>query len=39
MGRSGQLSEIASLVVYLATPEAAYITGQSINIDGGAVME
>ena len=27
--------EIASLVAYLASPEAAYVTGASLSIDGG----
>ena len=30
---------IASAVCYLASKEAAYITGQTINIDGGLVMQ
>ena len=38
LNRSGELHEIASLVAYLASSEADYITGQSINVDGGAVM-
>ncbi|MEI3612650.1 SDR family NAD(P)-dependent oxidoreductase [Pseudogracilibacillus sp. SO30301A] len=38
LNRSGELYEIASLVVYLALPEAGYITGQAINVDGGTVM-
>jgi 3-oxoacyl-[acyl-carrier protein] reductase len=33
--RYGQSHEIASLVAYLASPEAAYITGASLTIDGG----
>jgi 2-keto-3-deoxy-L-fuconate dehydrogenase len=35
MGRLGQADEIAALVVYLASDESAFITGQAINIDGG----
>ncbi len=35
VGRYGQGSEIAGLVAYLASPEAAYITGASLLIDGG----
>jgi 3-oxoacyl-[acyl-carrier protein] reductase len=31
----GTGDEIASLVAYLATPEAAFITGASLTIDGG----
>ena len=27
--------EIASLLAYLAGPEAAFVTGASLNIDGG----
>jgi 3-oxoacyl-[acyl-carrier protein] reductase len=33
--RYGQADEIASLVSYLAGPEASYITGASLMIDGG----
>ncbi len=35
MGRLAQAPEIASLVVYLASDEAAFITGQNFVIDGG----
>ena len=35
MGRLAQADEIASLVVYLASDEAAFITGQTFTIDGG----
>jgi 3-oxoacyl-[acyl-carrier protein] reductase len=35
--RLGQPEEVASLVAFLASPEAAYITGQALNIDGGKV--
>jgi 3-oxoacyl-[acyl-carrier protein] reductase len=35
VGRYGQAEEIASFVAYLASPEAGYITGASLNIDGG----
>lgn len=34
-GRMGNPSEIASLAVFLASDEAAYITGQTIHVDGG----
>jgi 3-oxoacyl-[acyl-carrier protein] reductase len=35
IGRFGQADEIASLVAYLAGPEASYVTGASLTIDGG----
>lgn len=35
VGRYGKAEEIASFVAYLAGPEAGYITGASLTIDGG----
>jgi 3-oxoacyl-[acyl-carrier protein] reductase len=35
MGRGGRADEIASAIAWLATPEASYITGQTIIVDGG----
>ena len=35
MGRIGRPEEIAALVVFLASEDSAYTTGQSLNIDGG----
>jgi 3-oxoacyl-[acyl-carrier protein] reductase len=35
LGRYGTDKEIAGFVAYLASPEAAYITGASLTIDGG----
>jgi NAD(P)-dependent dehydrogenase (short-subunit alcohol dehydrogenase family) len=34
-GRSGTAEEIASLIMYLASQSAGYITGQTIAVDGG----
>ena len=38
IGRFGLPGEVASLVVYLASDAAGYITGQVISIDGGLGM-
>ncbi len=35
MGRLAEAHEIASLVVYLASDESAFMTGQAVVIDGG----
>jgi 3-oxoacyl-[acyl-carrier protein] reductase len=38
LGRWGELAEVAKLVSFLASDDAAYITGQVINVDGGMAM-
>ena len=38
LGRQGRPEEIAGVVAYLCSPQAAYITGQAINVDGGILM-
>lgn len=35
MGRYGTAAEVSSLIAYLASRDAGYITGQNIRIDGG----
>lgn len=36
--RMGSPEDIAGAVVFLASPDARYITGQTLNVDGGMVM-
>ena len=37
-GRMGEANEIAAAVVYLASDEAGYVTGQTLHINGGMAM-
>jgi meso-butanediol dehydrogenase/(S,S)-butanediol dehydrogenase/diacetyl reductase len=38
LGRAGTNDDVASLLLFLASDDAAYITGQTINVDGGMFM-
>jgi 3-oxoacyl-[acyl-carrier protein] reductase len=38
LGRYGQTSDIASVVSYLAGPEASFVTGANWNVDGGLTV-
>jgi 3-oxoacyl-[acyl-carrier protein] reductase len=38
LGRFGETGEVANAVAFLASDEAAYITGQVLAVDGGLVM-
>ena len=37
-GRMGEPDEIAAAVLYLASPEAAYVTGATLHVNGGMAM-
>jgi 3-oxoacyl-[acyl-carrier protein] reductase len=38
MGRMGEPEEIAAAVLYLSSPEAAYVTGATLHVNGGMAM-
>ena len=38
LGRMGEAEDVANAVLFLASEQASYITGQVVNVDGGMVM-
>jgi 3-oxoacyl-[acyl-carrier protein] reductase len=38
LGRAGKAEEIAASVLFLCTPHAGFITGEILNVNGGAVL-
>ena len=39
MGRQGKVSELAAVVSFVCSDDASYVTGQTINVDGGARLD
>jgi len=37
-GRMGEPDEIAAAVLYLASPQAGYVTGATLHVNGGMAM-
>lgn len=38
LGRLGNVEEVAAAVVFLASPQAAYVTGSTVHVNGGMFM-
>jgi 3-oxoacyl-[acyl-carrier protein] reductase len=38
LGRMGEGAEVAAAVVFLASAEGAYVTGQTLHVNGGMAM-
>lgn len=38
MGRAGELDELSTTVIWLASPASGYVTGQTITVDGGRTV-
>jgi 3-oxoacyl-[acyl-carrier protein] reductase len=37
-GRLGSPEDVAAAVLYLASPDASYVTGQTLSVNGGMLM-
>jgi 3-oxoacyl-[acyl-carrier protein] reductase len=39
LGRAGTAEEIADVIVFLASPAARYVTGETVEVNGGMLMD
>ena len=39
IGRAGTAEEVAEVIVFLASPAARYITGETVEVNGGMLMD
>jgi 3-oxoacyl-[acyl-carrier protein] reductase len=39
LGRAGTAEEVAEVIVFLASPAAGYLTGETIEVNGGMWMD
>jgi meso-butanediol dehydrogenase/(S,S)-butanediol dehydrogenase/diacetyl reductase len=39
LGRMERPEDVADVIAFLASPRAAYMTGQALSVDGGLVMQ
>lgn len=39
LGRWGKVSELSAIAVFLASPAAAYVTGMTMVVDGGLMLQ
>ena len=39
LGRMERAEDVAAVIGFLASPRAAYMTGQALSVDGGLVMQ
>ena len=38
VGRLGRASEVSEVIAFLLSPQSSYVNGQTLNIDGGEIM-
>jgi 3-oxoacyl-[acyl-carrier protein] reductase len=39
LGRLGEVEDVAKAIMFLASDDAAFITGQVLTVDGGLIMQ